>query len=96
MKKSDNLDLPISTEEELTEDQVNKQMKEGKKEYQVLFNYTEYGKAIVKADSEKEAEEKLYTFLEWFGLVGLDYDCQNREYDAMNAEELKQKEGDNL
>ena len=58
------------------------------KEYEVLFNYTEYGRTYVKAKSEEEALKKTYDHLEQHGLENFEYDCQDREYDSVSAREI--------
>lgn len=62
----------------------------GSKEYRVGFWYTEYGIAKVKAQSPKEAEDKLFEFLGESGdLNKLDYKCTDGDFGVQDAEELK-------
>lgn len=60
------------------------------KEYRVGFWYTECGTAKVMARTEQEAENKLHEFLNDSGdLNELDYECNDRDYGAQDAEEVK-------
>jgi len=56
------------------------------KTYYVSFYYTEYGKVTVKANSSKQAEEKVYKELEENGLENLDYDSKDRDYDTTDVD----------
>jgi len=57
--------------------------------YEVVFGYTEYGKAYVKATSEEEAIKKIDDHLADEGLDNLDYKCQDRDYSAEGAIEIE-------
>lgn len=62
----------------------------GLKQYRVGFWYTEYGTARIMAKTEQEAENKLHEFLGDSGdLNELDYECNDRDYGAQDAEEVK-------
>ena len=56
--------------------------------YQVGFYYTEYGKKIVKAESEKKAMEMVVAKLSEHGLEGIEYDSSDREYEATFADKI--------
>ena len=58
------------------------------KKFKVGFYYTEYGTSIVKANNKLDAESKLYKRLSDNGLDNLVYDCNDREYDTQDAEEV--------
>ncbi len=62
------------------------------KTYKVAFYYEESGHTLIEANSEEEAEEKTIQYLEDEGLDNLSYKCQDRKYDTVGIELIKESE----
>ena len=51
--------------------------------FKVSFHYEEGGTTVIKAKSQKDAEQKVYDQLEYSGINELDYECQHRDYNIL-------------
>lgn len=70
-----------------------KDLKKGKKDFQVLFWITEGGNVYIKADGQKDAEKKLDAYLNTYSKDNnLDkiggFDCSNREWEVLQSREV--------
>ena len=62
------------------------------KKFKVNFFYEETGSTIVDAESEDKACEKVNRYLRDEGLTDLCINIVDRNYAAINADEIKEKE----
>ena len=59
-----------------------------KKKYRVYLYYDVRASTVVEADSKKDAESRVFHELDRSGIEHLDLKTNEREFDAMNAEEV--------